>query len=223
MSFEEDIWFKETTPFTPAPELEQPEPELEETLSKKSGRPYKSGHTGAKCLYCLKIYKNAKPTDLEDHIANQCPKSNTQSATTTITASTSTSNKRRHAQSSRCTCALTRYFICCGIPFSTIEHPFCIDFIKSLCPGYNPPGCNFLSTTLINTELAYVQVAIEENLPNEKNLTLGLDGWTTPLGQSIYAFVIITNSKKEYIHSLMNLSKNVHTGEFIAQKIKEIT
>ncbi|RHZ81076.1 hypothetical protein Glove_123g132 [Diversispora epigaea] len=233
MSFEEDIWFEETTPFTPAPELEQPEPELEETLSKKSGRKkktiwehfeslglYKSGHTGAKYLYCLKTYKNAKPTDLEDHIANQCPKvtadikttylrivmqrirgfdndgltsqSNTQSATTTITASTSTSNKRRRAQLSvtsfyesssidvakeeRCTRALTRYFICYGIPFSTIEHLFCIDFIKSLCPGYNPFGRNFLSTTLINTELAYVQVAIEEDLANEKNLTLGLDG-----------------------------------------------
>jgi hypothetical protein len=34
--------------------------------------------------------------------------------------------------------------------------------------------------------------------------------------------VIITPSKKEYIHSLMNLSKDSHTGEFIAQKIKEV-
>jgi len=51
---------------------------------------------------------------------------------------------------------------------------------------------------------------------------IGLDGWTTPLGQSLYAFVIITTSKKEYIHSLMNLSKDSHTGEFIAQKIKEV-
>ncbi|RHZ47540.1 hypothetical protein Glove_578g10 [Diversispora epigaea] len=105
MSFEEDIWFEKITPFTPAPELKQPEPELEETLSKKS--PYKSGHTGVKYLYCLKTYKNAKPTDLKDHIANQCfdndgltSQSNIQSATTTITAFTSISNKRRRAQSS---------------------------------------------------------------------------------------------------------------------------
>ncbi|RHZ84832.1 hypothetical protein Glove_74g177 [Diversispora epigaea] len=167
MFFKEDIWFEEITPFTPAPKLKQSEPELEKTLSKKSG---------PKCLYCLKTYKNAKPTDLEDHIANQCPKvtadikttylriviqrirgfdnngltsqSNIQSATTIITVFTSTKEC--------CTRALTRYFICCSIPFSTIEHSFCIDFIKSLCPGYNPPGCNFLSTTLINTELAYV-------------------------------------------------------------------
>jgi len=25
----------------------------------------------------------------------------------------------------------------------------------------------------------------------------GLDGWTSPLGQSLYAFIIITRSKKE--------------------------
>ena len=49
-----------------------------------------------------------------------------------------------------------------------------------------------------------------------------MDGWTTPLGQSLYVFVIITTSKKEYIHSLINLSKESHTGEFIFQKIKEV-
>ena len=234
MSFPEDIWFDEQDPFSPAPELElelssELEPE-QGTSFKKSGRKkkaiweqfepigaYKSGHTGAKCLHCLKQYKNAKPTDLEDHIANQCPKvpadikatylkvvmqrirgfnndnstsqSNTQSTTTTITASTSASNKRRRTQSSvtsfydsssidsakeiRCTRSLTRFFICCGIPFATVENPFFLDFTKSLCPGYKPPGRNSLSTTLINTELAHVLVAIEDDLANEKNLTLG--------------------------------------------------
>ncbi|CAG8775280.1 22609_t:CDS:2 [Dentiscutata erythropus] len=229
MSFSEDMYFddfEETNPFSPAPELG-----LEQSTSispKKSGRKkkaiwdhfevigvYKSGHTGAKCIFCLKEYKNAKPTDLEDHIATQCTKvstnikaeylrivmqrmrgpnndnstqSNTQSTTTAITASTSTSNKRRRTQSSvtsfyepssidsakeiHCTRALTKFFVCCGIPFSLVEHPFFLDYSKSLCPGYEPPGRNFLSTTLINTELAYVQVAIEEDLANENNLTL---------------------------------------------------
>ncbi|RHZ82662.1 hypothetical protein Glove_106g33 [Diversispora epigaea] len=211
---QENIWFEETTPFISAPELEQPEPELEETLSKKSRckkkaiwehfesiGPYKSRHTGAKCLYCLKTYKNAKPTNLENHIADikttYLRISNTQFATTTITSSTSTSNKRRRAQSS-----VISFYESSSIGIAKEErctqHLFCIDFIKSLCPGYNPPGRNFLSTTLINTELTYAQVTIEEDLANEKNLTL------------------------EYIYSLMNLSKNTHTGEFIVQKIKEV-
>jgi hypothetical protein len=42
------------------------------------------------------------------------------------------------------------------------------------------------------------------------------------LGQSLYVFVIITTSKKEYVHSLINLSKESHTGEFIAEKIEEV-
>jgi hypothetical protein len=33
--------------------------------------PYKSGHTGAKCLHCLKPFPSAKPTDLEEHLANR--------------------------------------------------------------------------------------------------------------------------------------------------------
>jgi hypothetical protein len=139
MSFSEDIYFDELNPFSPEPEIE-PDPEQgSSTLSKKSGRKkklvwdhfevsgvYKSGHTGAKCLYCLKDWKNAKAMDLEDHIATQCKKvpveikttflriltqrfrdtnnnttsqSDIQTATTTTTATTS-SNKRRHIQSS---------------------------------------------------------------------------------------------------------------------------
>jgi Protein of unknown function (DUF 659) len=49
-----------------------------------------------------------------------------------------------------------------------------------------------------------------------------LDGWTSPLGQSLCVFLIITASGKEYIHSLINLSKESHTGEILAQKINEV-
>jgi len=49
-----------------------------------------------------------------------------------------------------------------------------------------------------------------------------LDGWTTPLGQSLCVFIIITTGGKEYIHSLINLSKESHTGEILAQKINEV-
>lgn len=229
MSFSEDIDFAELNPLSPELEIE-PDPEQgSSTLSKKSGRKkklvwdyfevsgvYKSGHTGAKCLYCLKTWKNAKAMDLEDHIATQCKKvpaeikttflriltqrirdtnnnttsqSDIQTTTTTTTATTSNSNKKCRIQSSvttfyepltidsakeiRCTRALTKFFVCCGIPFSIVEHPFFIDFIKSLCPAYNPPNRHYLSTTLINSELAHIQIDIEEDLINEKNLTLG--------------------------------------------------
>jgi hypothetical protein len=211
------------------PELE-PEQELASapappTSSKKSGRKkkpiwnyfeaigtVKSGHSGAKCLYCFKEWKNSKPTDLEDHIALHCTrvvadvkskflkivKSRMQnpinqetiqdSTITTSTSSLSGNKKRRiqvpvtsyyeplsidSAKETRCTRALTKFFVCCGIPFATTENPFFLDFVKSLCPAYKPPGRNYLSVSLVNTELAHIQVAIEKELEFEKNLTLG--------------------------------------------------
>ena len=78
------------------------------------------------------------------------------------------------AKEIRCTRALVKFFVCCGIPFAIIESPFFLDFIKSLCPAYKVPKRTYLSTTLINTELAQTQVKIEEDLINEKNLTLGM-------------------------------------------------
>jgi hypothetical protein len=61
-----------------------------------------------------------------------------------------------------------KFFVCCGIPFATVENPFFLDFVKSLCPAYKSPGRNYLSTTLINSELAKVQINIEDDLVNEK-------------------------------------------------------
>lgn len=53
-------------------------------------------------------------------------------------------------------------------------------------------------------------------------LKLGFDGWTSPLGQSLYAFVIITPERKEIIHSIKNLSANSHTAMFLADQLNEI-
>jgi replicative superfamily II helicase len=49
-----------------------------------------------------------------------------------------------------------------------------------------------------------------------------LDGWTSPVGQSFYAFIIFTKSGKEFIHSIQNLSKETHTSQYIAEKIIEV-
>jgi Protein of unknown function (DUF 659) len=53
-------------------------------------------------------------------------------------------------------------------------------------------------------------------------LKLGFDGWTSPLGQSLYAFVIITPERKEIIHSIKNLSANSHTSKFLADQLNEV-
>ncbi|RHZ76843.1 hypothetical protein Glove_188g39 [Diversispora epigaea] len=49
-----------------------------------------------------------------------------------------------------------------------------------------------------------------------------LDGWTSPAGQFLYIFLIMTSDGKEYIHSLKNFSKNSHTGEFLKNEIIKV-
>ncbi|CAG8601129.1 18156_t:CDS:2 [Cetraspora pellucida] len=38
-----------------------------------------------------------------------------------------------------CDRAFLKFFICCGIPFSVVEHPFFLEFIKCLNKVYEPP------------------------------------------------------------------------------------
>jgi hypothetical protein len=51
---------------------------------------------------------------------------------------------------------------------------------------------------------------------------LGFDSWTNPLGQSLYAFVIITPDRKEIIYSVKNLSADSHTANFLAAQLEEV-
>jgi hypothetical protein len=69
--------------------------------------------------------------------------------------------------------ALTRFFVCCGIPFSVVDSPFFHDFVKSLRFGYELPKRAILSTTFLDAEAAKVTLKIEEELHQASNLTLG--------------------------------------------------
>ncbi|CAB5392686.1 unnamed protein product [Rhizophagus irregularis] len=117
--------------------------------------------------------------------------------------------------------ALIKLFVCCEIPFHLVQHPFFIDFIKILCPAYSLPLRQQLSADMLNSEISHIQIKINGILENETCLTL--DGWTSPVGQSFYAFIIFTKSGKEFIHSIQNLSKESHTSQYIAKKIIKST
>ena len=49
-----------------------------------------------------------------------------------------------------------------------------------------------------------------------------MNGWTDLKQQSIWAFMIITPSCKEYLYSLLNFSSDHHTAEFLTEKINKI-
>ncbi|CAB5361851.1 unnamed protein product [Rhizophagus irregularis] len=79
-----------------------------------------------------------------------------------------------------CDKAVAKFFVCCGVAFHLVSHPFFIDIVKSLCNGYEPPCSTTLSNTLMNNELTKITVDQQLTLDKESDLTLGFDGWTSP-------------------------------------------
>jgi hypothetical protein len=49
-----------------------------------------------------------------------------------------------------------------------------------------------------------------------------MDGWADQHGKSIYAIVIITPKRKQYIHSVIDVSEHSHTGIFNASVIENV-
>jgi len=76
-------------------------------------------------------------------------------------------------QRNLCNQALTQFFVCCGIPFATVESPFFIDLIKNLCAGYKLPDRRTLSNDWLNNETARIKVNVEDILKKQENLSLG--------------------------------------------------
>lgn len=72
-----------------------------------------------------------------------------------------------------CDRTVAKFFICCGVSFRLVEHPFFIDMVKSLCLGYNPPRASTLSKDFLYDELADIVVDQHLELQRTRNLTLG--------------------------------------------------
>lgn len=149
--------------------------------------PLGSGHYTARCYYCNQNWSRGKPEILKSHLALYCKEvplsTKTEYMEMMATGTTSTNRKQKSDSDSSAELtvdrkdkidqALIRFFICCEIPFSTVGHPYFIDFVQSLCFAYNPPKRTALSTTFLNKEITIVLNKIKEELKYEKNLTLG--------------------------------------------------
>ncbi|CAJ0763093.1 17465_t:CDS:2 [Entrophospora sp. SA101] len=51
---------------------------------------------------------------------------------------------------------------------------------------------------------------------------VSIDSWTSPLGQSIYAFVIITPARCQFIYSINDFSSDRHTAQFNEEQLLRI-
>lgn len=136
---------------------------------------------------CLKISGDVKNTFLQEVKERSSLK-----VTTTSTTTTTSSSKRVKLQDQkkitemfentkidaskvqRCNRALTKFFICCGIPFYVIANPFFIDFVKSLCPSYDLPNRVTFAGSWVNQELSHVICDVLDVIRDSNNITLGL-------------------------------------------------
>ncbi|GBC24127.2 ribonuclease H-like domain-containing protein [Rhizophagus irregularis DAOM 181602=DAOM 197198] len=160
------------------------------------------GHISCKCMYYGWTQTQGEPAQMQAHLALSCSKVPStikieylllikQNAEERVTNSTSTVSKKRCVNLSQtridkfyesdqidstkqvlCDKAVAKFFVCCGVVFHLVSHPFFIDMVKSLCNGYEPPCSTTLSNTLMNNELTKITVDQQLTLDKESDLTL---------------------------------------------------
>ncbi|RHZ52874.1 hypothetical protein Glove_456g9 [Diversispora epigaea] len=171
------------------------------TIPADSTNGKKDLHSGAACKFCKQKWSCGKTSEMIAHLALQCPKPSPPEVralyleilnngsfndndddnsskrskpykqskiTNHVERLTVTDDKQR-----RCSRALTKFFVTCGVPLWIVENSFFIDYSKELCPGFQVPKRTILSTTMINVETATVIAEMKKKLSNETNLTLG--------------------------------------------------
>ncbi|GBC53927.2 ribonuclease H-like domain-containing protein [Rhizophagus irregularis DAOM 181602=DAOM 197198] len=200
----------------------------------------------ASCKYCKNTWSRGKVLKLEEHLSNHCPDAPAAVVRRYMTKvmerqdKSKSSKKRKYSEGQsnmddyhdstelneqRCTRinrALVKFFIACRIAFRVVEHPFFINFIKELNAGYNTPTREVLVNQLLERELAQVNFKVNSELEKEMNLTLAFDGWTSGTHRSIWNFIVMTSSRKEYLYQLSDLSENSHTAEYLVTVIEKV-
>ncbi|GBC54372.2 ribonuclease H-like domain-containing protein [Rhizophagus irregularis DAOM 181602=DAOM 197198] len=74
--------------------------------------------------------------------------------------------------------------------------------------------------TLLTQEILRVSVKCYKLLDAEDNLTLALDGWTSPSGKSLWNFVIHLSNGRDLLWKIGDFSGESHTAEFLVQQIQ---
>jgi len=69
--------------------------------------------------------------------------------------------------------SLLKTFVTCGIPFAVIGHPFFIDLIKKLHPGYNLPSREKLVEIMLSHAVIRIEDKVDAIFKNATDLTLG--------------------------------------------------
>lgn len=69
--------------------------------------------------------------------------------------------------------ALIKLFVCCGLSWRLVEHPFFIEFVKELRSSFNLPNRKTLASSFLDDEILRVNTKAYRLLEKENHLTLG--------------------------------------------------
>lgn len=165
------------------------------------GTDQSDGHRSATCSACSTTWQRGKALTLERHILVDCKKisSEIKDAVRYIVEARAKSpenvtGKKRNANTNDdqknlenyfetqslpqgkkdvIEISLIKLFVCCGLSWRLVEHPFFIDFVKQLRPSYDPPNRKTLAGSLLDDEILRVNTKVYRLLEKESNLTLG--------------------------------------------------
>jgi hypothetical protein len=125
-------------------------------------------------LYCSNVTGEVRHMFLEE-VRGRAENTSKNVKTGGKQAETIESNKIESSKVVSCNRALTRLFVCCGIPFRVVSNPFFIDFVKSLCPEYELPNRVTFAGSWVNKELSSVTTIVLDDIKDNKNITLGIN------------------------------------------------
>ncbi len=156
------------------------------------------GHRSATCSACSTSWLRGKASTLERHILIDCNKVNPEikeavryiveareKSPENVTGKKRNSNEQKNLEDffetqslsqekkANIEISLIKLFVCCGLSWRLIEHPFFIDFVKQLRPSYDSPNRKTLSGSLLDDEILRVNTKVYRLLEKESNLTLG--------------------------------------------------
>ncbi|CAG8791181.1 22907_t:CDS:2, partial [Racocetra persica] len=134
----------------------------------------KEKHKSAKCKYCPALWTRGRAQDMRTHLTMKCKD-----------AYFDTKEAIDKDKETRVNKSLIKWIVCSGILFSAFDSPYFEDFTKMLNPGYNSPKRTILAISILDVEAANILLKVEKKLSKAKNITLCIDGWSSPLKQKV--------------------------------------
>jgi hypothetical protein len=112
---------------------------------------------------------------------------------------------------------LAQALFAAGIPFSSLENKYFIQFFQRLRPAFKLPNRKKLSNDLLNDVFDEVKAECNEQILQAKSLTMVSDGWSNINRESVQNFIICT--PKPLFFDAIYSGEESHTAVWVAEKI----